>query len=125
MPTQFGRVGKALGATETTETSLGDIDVPVDASRITGISAACALETGTATEGPIGHARLDFAKAQQLEGIPIDITGIVDVVGSGYYQPEMIPVNIPVTPKAKIHCFMTLTKDQTGGCYGQICLRFE
>lgn len=125
MGTQFQRTGGNLNTTETTEGLLGTIQVPPGASKITGISAACALPTGTATEGPVGRARLGFAKCEELSGIPVDITGIVDVVGAGYYQPEMIKCDIGVEALVKISCYMTLSKAQTVTPYGQICLRFE
>jgi len=123
MATQFGYKATALGATETTETSLGDITVPTKASRITGICAACALETGTATEGPLGHARISYSGSGELDGIPVAIVCMEELGGA--YEPEFTPVNLPVTSLSKIKCYMTLTTTQTGTAHGMVILRFE
>lgn len=122
--TQMKQVNLSLGATETTETDLGDIKVPPNASRITGVCAACALETGTAAEGCLGRARIDFSGCEELDGIPADVVCIIDV-GQVPYVPEFIPVNIAVVAGSLIACYMTLTLAQTGNCHGQVALRFE
>lgn len=123
MATQFAYKSTALGGTETTETDLGEMTVPDKASRITGICAACALETGTATQGPLGHARISYSGSGDLDGIPVAIV-VMEELG-GAYEPEFTPVNLPVTPLTKIKCFMTLTIAQTGACRGLILFRFE
>lgn len=123
MPTQFGRIGLALDATETTETDIGDIVVPQGASRITGICAACALETGTAGDGTLGHARLSFSGSGELTGIPTAIV-CMEELGGGYTA-KFVDVDIAVKEFATIACYMTLTIAQGGACYGQVCLRFE
>ena len=123
MATQFAYKGSALGSTETTETDLGDATVPSKAGRITGICAACALETGTATEGPLGHARISYSGSGEIDGIPVAIVCMEELGGA--YEPEFTPVNLPVSALSKIHCYMTLTVAQTGGCYGLIIFRFE
>lgn len=123
MATQFTYKGDALGATETTETDLGEATVPDKASRITGICAAVALETGTATEGTLGHARISYSGSGDLDGIPVAVTCMEELGGA--YEPEFTPVNLPVTPLTKIKCYMTLTSAQTGSCYGLILFRFE
>ena len=124
MGTQFDFAGLALGGTETIETPLGDITCPEGASRITGISAACALETGTATEGFLGRAKISFSGSGEIEGIPVHLSSIIDV-GQMPGYPEFIPVNISCKELTRIHTYMTLSQAQTGACYGQICLRFE
>lgn len=121
--TQFARIGLALGATETTETDIGDIEVPLGATRITGISAACALETGTAGDGCVGYARLDYQGAGVIEGVPVDIV-CMEELGGGYTA-KFIDCNIGVTELMKVACYMTLSVAQGGACYGQVCLRFE
>ena len=123
MATQFGSKNAALGATETTETNLGTITVPKGASRITGISAAVVLETGTATEGTLGHARLSFTGAQDIKGIPCAIVISEELGGS--YTPRFTPCNIPVSELTDISCFATLTLAQTGTAHALISLRFE
>ena len=124
MGTQFGYKQAQLGTTETTETNLGDIEAPMDVSRITGIFAQVALETGTAGDGAVGWARLSFLNSEELDGIPISIVCREDI-GQGFYAPEYIPVNIPVSGLVKIHCFMTLSVAQGGVCVGLVSLRFE
>jgi len=123
MATQFAYISTALGATETTETDLGDITVPSGASRLTGVCAACALQTGTATQGPLGHAKLSYSGSGDLDGIPVAIVCMEELGGA--YEPEFTPCNCSVTPLTKIEAYMTLTVAQTGTCHGVISLRFE
>ena len=123
MPTQFAYKGSALGATETTETDLGEATVPTEATRITGICAAVALETGTATEGPLGHARISYSGSGDLDGIPVAVVCMEELGGA--YEPEFTPVNLPVVPLTKIKCYATLTAAQSGAAYGLILFRFE
>ncbi len=123
MTTQFGFKNSALGSTETTETNLGTIKVPKGARVITGIAAAVVLETGTATEGTLGHARLSFTGAQEIKGIPCAIVISEELGGS--YVPQFTPCNIPVDALTDISCYATLTLAQTGTAHALVCLRFE
>ena len=123
MPTQFGYISTALGATETTETSLGNIKVPPHASMITGVSAAVVLQTGTAAEGCLGHCRLSYAKAGELKGIPTAIVVSEELGGS--YTPAFTPIRVNVEALTDIACFATLTLAQTGTAHCVIHLRFE
>lgn len=123
MATQFGYVSTALGATETTETDLGTITVPVGARRVTGICAAVVLQTGTATEGTLGHARLTWSQAGEMDGIPCAIVVSEELGGS--YTPKFTPVNWNVVAQSKIKCYATLTLAQTGTAHCVISLRFE
>jgi len=97
MGTQILKAGLALGATETTYTDLGDITVPKGVSRITGICAIAVIEEGTAAEGAIGVAKLEWTGAPELDGIPCATTCVIDV-GQIPLVPEFTPVNIPVEP---------------------------
>lgn len=124
MATQLKFISADLGATETTETDLGDIEVPIGASRITGICACCALETGTSGDGCLGIAELKYTGAPELAGIPVNISNMEDITYGGA-TPRFQPVNIPVPPLRQIGCFMKLTIAQGGTCRGQIHLRFE
>ena len=123
MPTQFGYINKELGATETTETDLGEITVPEKANRVTGICAAVVLETGTAAEGTLAHARLSYSGSGEIDGVPCAIVVSEELGGS--YTPEFMPINLPVTALSKIKCYATLTLDQTGTAHALISLRFE
>jgi len=123
MATQFGYTNLALGATETTETDIGDITVPKGASRITGICGAVALETGTAADGGVAWGHLEFTGAEDLDGIPAAVVCMEELGGS--YTPRFIPCNIPVKEDATIACGMTMSVAQGGTCHGLMCLRFE
>jgi len=123
--TQFAHIASALGATETTETDLGTIDVPFGASVITGICASCAVETGTTAEGMLAWARMSFPGSGILDGIPVALSSMEDLGVPGAAVPEFMPVNIPVQEKIPIKCFMTMTLAQTGTMHGKVALRFE
>ena len=125
MPTQLKYVSADLGATETTETDLGDITVPIGASRITGICACCALETGSSGDGCLGIATLKYTGAPELDGIPVNLSSMEDLGQPGAATPRFQPVNIPVPPLRQIGCYMKLTIAQGGTARGQIHLRFE
>jgi len=124
MPTQLKYVSADLGSTETTETDLGDIEVPIGAGRITGICACCGLETGTSGDGCLGIATLKFTGAQELDGIPVNLSSMEDVT-TGAATPRFQPVNISVPPLRQIGCYMKLTIAQGGTARGQVHLRFE
>ena len=123
MPTQFAHKQTDLGATETTETDLGELTVPEGAHQITGICAAIAIQTGTGGDGAAGWLRISYAKSGDLDGIPVAIV-VMEELG-GAYVPKFIPVNLPVTPLSKIKLFATLTIAQGGTCTALTCLRFE
>lgn len=123
MGTQFGSKDAALGATETTETNLGTIKVPAGASKITGICAAVVLQTGTAAEGTLGHARISYSGAGDIKGIPCAVVVSEELGGS--YTPKFTPCTLRVTALIDVSCFMTLTLAQTGTCHGLVSLRFE
>ena len=123
MASQFGHISTALGATETTETDLGDITVPSGAGRITGICGAVVLQTGTATEGTLAHVRLSYSGSGEITGVPCAIVVSEELGGS--YTPKFTPVNLPVVPLTKIHCYATATLDQTGTAHALVSLRFE
>ena len=124
MATQLKFISADLGSTETTETDLGDIVVPIGASRITGICACCATETGTTAEGYLAIAELKYTGAPELAGIPVHLSSMEDVTFGGA-TPRFMAVNIPVPVNRAIGCFMKTTLDQSGTCRGQIHLRFE
>lgn len=126
LATQFKYTDLALGATETDYTDIGDITAPLNCSRITGICAEVAQETGYATMGCLGIAKLEWTGAEEIDGIPVHTVASIDD-GQVFYQPEFIPVNIPVSGGfTEIECSIKLTIAQTGTTqHGKICLRFE
>jgi len=124
MPTHADYVTLALGATETTETDLGDITIPVTGGTIIGVWGICANATTTAAEGNQGFFRLasndiNIAPAR----FPVSlVSGVAD---SYSFNPMIIPVNIPVAGKATIECYMVLSLAQTGACTGAVGLIWE
>ena len=124
MATQLKFVSADLGATETDETDLGDITVPIGASRITGVCACCGLETGTSGDGCLGVATLKYTGAPTIDGIPVNLSSMEDVTHGGT-APRFFPINIPVPVNRDIGCFMKLTVAQGGTARGLVCLRFE
>lgn len=124
MATQLKKASSALGATETDYTDLGDIVVPKGASRITGILAIAIIDEGTATEGAIGVAKIEFTGGGEYDGIPCATIMIIDV-GHANFTPEFTPVNIPVPTNRAIACYIKMTLAQTGACSGILHLRFE
>ena len=126
MTTQYDFTDLALGATETDYTDIGDIKAPVGASRITGICAENAQETGYTTLGCLGIAKLEWTGAGQIDGIPVAIVAAV-ATGQVFYKPVFVPVSIPIIGgHTEIACSVKLTLAQTGTTqHGKICLRFE
>jgi len=124
MGTQFKYVSLDLGATETTYTDLGDITVPIGASRITGICMCAATETGTTAEGYLAIGKLEYIGAPALDGIPVNLSSMEDVT-TGAATPRFFPVNIPVPTQRVINPYIKTTLAQTGTVRGQCHLRFE
>lgn len=126
MAQQFDFADLQLGATETDYTALGTITAPIGASRITGICAEVAQETGYTTLGMLGIAKLEWTGAEELEGIPVNTVASIDD-GQVFYKPKFIPVNIPVVGGlTEIVPSIKETVAQTGATqHGKVCLRFE
>jgi len=126
MATQFVSIDGQLGATETTHTDLGDIDVPVGASRITGICAELGCELGYTTIGFLAWAKLSWTGSGEMDGIPASYCQST-ATGQVFYIPEFIPVNIPVIGgHTTVMCEMRTHVALTGQTqHGKICLRFE
>jgi len=127
--TQSDFIEEALGATETTETDLGDIDVPSKGvSRIVGLYGVATIQTATAAEGTDGYYRLAFKSVPGVYRFPATIyqgaAGTLATQGAAH-QPQIIPVNIPVPPNETISCYMALALAQTGTCRGRVGLIFE
>lgn len=129
MVTQGDFVSKDLGATETTETSLGDITIPsAGVTRIIGVYANIAIETATAGEGTQGHFRLAFKTVSGTFKFPADIIfgPAGTLADSGHsYKPTIIPVDIPVPPNETISCYATLEVAQTGTCHALVGVIYE
>jgi len=126
--TQGDFVEAALGATETTETSLGTITVPTaGVSRIVGIYGIL-QEISTTAEQGVGYFRLQFGVIAGKFKFPCaSYHGPAGTLASpGWtYEPKIIPVNIPVPPNETITCYMATFVVATGACRGMVGLIFE
>ena len=119
----------ALGATETTETDLGDIEITAkDVRAIVAIAGQATIETTTAGEGTTGKFRITSTVTNGTFEFPVTIVqgAAGTLAGIGPAQaPQWIPVNIPIVAKDTIGCYMTLNKAQTGDCRGQVAIMTE
>jgi hypothetical protein len=117
----------ALGATETTETSLGTITVPnTGVSRIVGIYAK---DTGVATidEHVDAYIRLQFKTVPGVFKFPAQTSeDLHTAVGpTGTSEPKYIPVDIPVPPNEAVQIYMAQFALSTGARFGICGLLFQ
>lgn len=126
--TQGDFVELALGATETTETDLGDIAVPsAGVSRIVGVYG-CLEEITTTAEQGVGYFRLAFKTISGSFRFPASAfhAPAGTLASPGWmYEPKIIPVNIPVPPNETISCYMASFVAATGACRGMVGVIFE
>lgn len=126
--TQADFVELALGATETTETTLGTITIPTaGVKRIVGIYgiAECITTTG---ESICGFFRLAFKTIPGVFRFPVTVfsapAGTLTspaVALSG----QIIPVSIDVPQNESVTITMALNVVATGACRGMVGLLFE
>ena len=112
----------ALGTTGV-KTLIDTMVVPQGVSRIIGIWSN-PIGGGTLTTGqPIsGIVELE---SQDMAIIPLQLPmDAVDILTSGTtaFSPRIIPVDIPVTPGARLSCYMTLDLTNTGTLKGRVGL---
>ncbi len=129
MPTQGDFKQGDLGATETTETDLGDITIPASGiSRIIGVYGQVMIETGTAGEGSLGEFRLSFSTVAGTFKFPAQVfngpAGTLADQGAGF-DPKIIPVNISVPSNEVVGCFARLNQVQTGDVHGMVGVIME
>lgn len=129
MPTKGDYVEKALDSTETNETNLGTITISAKGRRIIGVYGIAIIETATADEGTAAVFRL---ASEDVDISPCKFPAQViygpagTLADSGHtFTPKIIPVDIPVGGKARIVCYMKLTKAQTGSCRGLVGVIYE
>lgn len=127
--TQADYKDSALGATETTETNLGEITIPTQGvTRIVGIYGIATLQTTTAAEGTAGSFRLGFSTVAGIFKFPTTIfqgaAGTLASIGQAQ-APQIIPVDIPVPANETVTVYMTLNLTQTGTCRGMVGLIME
>ena len=126
--TQGNFVEAALGATETTETLIGTINVPAAGiSRIVGVYGDVSGVTTTA-EQIIGSYRLGFQTLAGTFKFPASSfqapAGTLTSPGFQYEQ-KIIPVNIPIPANETISCYATLNAVATGACRAMVGMIFE
>jgi len=127
--TKADYVQSDLGATETTETDLGDITLSgKSAGHIIGVWGCVAKEEATLKEGTLAFFRL------ASDDVDISPAKFPAVVGGGgttstsdsvQMMPMIIPVDIQASPLAKIGCYMVLTIAQAATTVGAVGLIYE
>jgi len=128
MVTQGDYIDADLGATETTETDLGDITVPsAGVSKIIGVWGICAKEEATLKEGTLAFFRLDFKTVSGTFKFPAVVGGggTTSTADAVQMMPHIIPVDIPVPANETIGCYMVLSIAQSATCRGAVGVIFE
>jgi len=125
---QADRVEGALGATETTETSLGSITVPTaGVKRIVGVYGTATIATTTAEQAS-GYFRLAFKTLAGVFKFPLTINqGPAGTLASPGWSSNhsIIPVDIPVPANETITGYATLDVAQTGACRAAVGVIYE
>lgn len=118
----------ALGATETTETSLGTVTIPnTGVKRIIGVYG---VDHGVETTGEeaSGYFRLQFKTVPGTFKFPAQVfnAGAGTLVGpASGFDPKIIPVDIPVPPNESVTCYMAQFVASTGARRGVVGLLME
>jgi hypothetical protein len=125
--TQGDFIRASLGATETTESSLGTINIPAGGvTRIVGIYGICSIQTPTSGQGGSADFRLAFKTVPGSFKFPAAVLyGPLTAGSPAMGLPYIIPVNIPVPPLETVNAFMTQEIAQTGSCVGTVGLLLE
>lgn len=127
MTTQANLVEAALNATETTETSLGNITVPLGAKKIVGVYGTANVLTTTAE---LASGKFRFTQGQQAGVWTFPLTihqGPAGTLASPGWAAshQIIPVDIPCRENDTMTFFATLNVAQTGNCRAQCGVIFE
>ncbi len=125
---QADYVELALGATETTETSLGSITIPnTGVSHIVGVYG---VDHGveTTAEECSAFFRLQFKTVPGVFKFPAQVfnagAGTLAAPASTF-DPKIIPVDIPVPPNESVTCYMAQFVASTGARRGTVGLIME
>ena len=121
-------VESALGATETTETKVGTINIPSKGvSKIVGIVAIIHGVTTTAEEN-FGYVKLSFktVAGSFRFGCQVHYAGAGTLVGPpADFTPKVIPVDIPVPQNETVDCYIAQFVAATGAERGYVQLLME
>ena len=126
--TQGQSVEAALNSTETTETSLGNVTVPLGAKKIVGAYGIANVLTTTAE---LASGTFRFVQAAGPGGVhkfPLQIAqGPAGTLASPGWMgfPSIIPVDIPTKENDAIACYAVLDVAQTGTCRARVGFIFE
>ena len=126
--TQGQSVEAALNATETTETSLGNVTVPLGAKKIVGTYGIATVLTTTAE---LASGKFRFVQAAGPGGVhsfPLQVNqGPAGTLASPGFsnEPRIIPVDIPTKENDTIACYAVLDVAQTGTCRARVGFIFE
>lgn len=124
--TQGDRVYLALNATETSETKVGTMTVPIGATKIVAISGQLMQPTGTNGEMVSGQFRIQPQQTGGQFKFPAQVVAGQGAVGAlAAYEPKWIPCNIPVREKDSIDCFVTADVALTGTGTGSVAVVYE
>lgn len=128
MPTQADQVELALGATETTETNLGTINIP--SAGVRKIVGVYGIDHGveTTAEEASAYFRLAFKTVAGSYKFPAQVHN----AGAGTLAspaseltPKIIPVDIPVPANETVTCYMAQYVASTGARRGTVGIIME
>lgn len=125
--TQGDNVEAALGSTETTETSLGSVTVPLNCKKIVGVYGIANVLTTTA-ELASGKFRFVAGTVAGVFKFPLQVNqGPAGTLASPGFsnEPKIIPVDIPCVPNDSLSCYAVLDVAQTGTCRTRVGFIFE
>lgn len=128
MATQGNSVEAALNSTETTETSLGNVQVPLGAKSVVGVYGIANVLTTTAE---LAAGKFRFVPQSGPGGtfsFPLQVNqGPAGTLASPGFSnaPVIWPVNIPVTPLDNLACYAVLDVAQTGTSRCRVGFIFE
>lgn len=128
MNTQADFVEGALGATETTETTLGTISIPTAGIKhIVGVYGICEAITTTA-ESLCGYFKLTFKTVSGVYKFPCQVfASALGTVAANHVElsPKIIPVDITIPANESVSGIMALNSVATGACRGMVGIIME
>ena len=126
--TQGQSVEAALNSTETTETSLGNVTIPLGAKKIVGVYGIATVLTTTAEAASGKYRFVQAAGPGGVHSFPLQIAqGPAGTLASPGWnvRPNFVPVDIPCKETDTISCYAVLDVAQTGTCRCRVGFIFE